>query len=208
MERIYLSKITVLLILLVAVVAFLFGAYVHPIGNIDSTELGAARNANSTNGRFTIAISPLVKTEKFLLDTQTGKIWQLVKPGDLPDKSFRFHRLAVSNDEIDHFSIVDEKHKVSLKLPNDKYGKIAKDKLKYDRNLAEKGPTDKVSIEIIKSGTVSIQQVPRETKNSETVSVEKELSADTSKQYNFNQNNMKAISRNTLSAKAPTQTNL
>ncbi len=44
---------------------------------------GATRNPP---GRFEIVIDPHVRADTFLLDTQTGKIWRLVKYDDLPGK--------------------------------------------------------------------------------------------------------------------------
>ncbi|MDA8094716.1 MAG: hypothetical protein M0T84_12615 [Betaproteobacteria bacterium] len=41
---------------------------------------------NPPPGRFEIVIDPHVRADTFLLDTQTGKIWRLVKYDDLPGK--------------------------------------------------------------------------------------------------------------------------
>jgi hypothetical protein len=37
-------------------------------------------------GRYQIIINPQARTDTFLLDTATGRVWQLVKYGDLNDE--------------------------------------------------------------------------------------------------------------------------
>lgn len=38
--------------------------------------------AQDKTGRFQIYYSPIVRADTFLLDTQTGKVWQMVKDKD------------------------------------------------------------------------------------------------------------------------------
>jgi hypothetical protein len=39
--------------------------------------------ASSENGRFQLVFSPTTPTDKFLVDTQTGKVWQLARFTDV-----------------------------------------------------------------------------------------------------------------------------
>lgn len=39
--------------------------------------------ASSQNGRFQLVFSPTTPTDKFLVDTQTGKVWQLARFTDV-----------------------------------------------------------------------------------------------------------------------------
>jgi hypothetical protein len=167
MERIYLSKFTALLLLLVAVVAFLIGAYVRPFVALDSRQDRLANSVDSTSGRFSLVMSPLVKAEKFLLDTQTGTIWQIVKSGDLPDKSFASYRIAKMEDS-DRNQTVNDRHKLSLRIPNERTlkDKITKEKSLKDKSLKEKVlteklPDDKATVEVITNGRISKERVPR-----------------------------------------------
>jgi hypothetical protein len=172
MERIYLSKFTALLLLLVAVVAFLIGAYVRPFVALDSRQDRLANSVDSTSGRFSLVISPLVKAEKFLLDTQTGTIWQIVKSGDLPDKSFTSYRIA-KMDDSDHIQTINDRRKLSLRIPNERIPKdrilkekslnekMLKDKPLKEKILTEKLPDDKVTVEVITNGKISKERVPR-----------------------------------------------
>ncbi len=139
-EQIYLSKITVLLLIVVAVVAFLAGAYVRPLAG--AAPFGLPQVADSV-GRFTLVVSPLVKNEKFLLDTQTGKIWQLVKAGEQPDKPFVCQHMDRVEDLSAH--------------PNNKVGKDknAKEKL-FTSNASAPGD---VTVEVLTSGKISKQTV-------------------------------------------------
>jgi hypothetical protein len=42
----------------------------------------AQAQTQELNGRYKIFYSPIARTDTFLLDTQTGKVWQLVKDKD------------------------------------------------------------------------------------------------------------------------------
>lgn len=136
------SKITALLILLVAVVAFLGGAYVSPL--VATTSFGLPKPADSTPGRYSLVVSPL-KNEKFLVDTQTGKLWQIVKPGEATDKPF----VCLS---------LDKKADNAQRLTKDKATKAKKIALK-DKSIAQQllvpNPNASATVEVISSGKVS-----------------------------------------------------
>lgn len=140
MERIYLSKISLLLILLVGVMAFLLGAYAQPLVAMYSARAGLIKYPDSTAGRFTLVISPLVKGEKFLLDTQSGKIWQITKSGEQIDNSFVCHRMPLLEEEDRSHALSDkprlshaqgDKIKITPRLASEKFSKnkVAKEKL-------------------------------------------------------------------------------
>lgn len=196
MERIYLSKITALLILLVGVVGFLIGAYARPFAAMDLKQNGAFKSTDSSCGRFSLVISPLVKTEKFLLDTQTGKIWQVVKSDDLPDKTVGGYRIAIM-DDLDLHHPMDNKSKLNLRVANDRTLKdrtandrMLKDKTLKEKALTEKTPNDDATIEVITKGRISQEKVPREMTSNEKVV------------------KGKAVRKNTVSVNAPNETNL
>jgi len=138
----YMSKITALLILLVAVVAFLCGAYVAPL--VATTPFSLSKAADSNPGRYSLVVSPL-KNEKFLVDTQTGKLWQIVKPGEATDKPFVCQSL-------------DKKADNTQRLMKDKATKTKKIALK-DKSIAQQllvpNPTSSTTVEVISSGKVS-----------------------------------------------------
>src|SRR5580700_4473871 len=73
-----------------AVVAFLVGAYARPFLAESST---TSKSSDAKVGRYALVISPLVKNEKYLVDTQTGKIWQVAKPGEETDKAIVSHHI-------------------------------------------------------------------------------------------------------------------
>jgi hypothetical protein len=162
-EKIYLSKITTMLLLLIAVVAFLAGAYASPLVNNAFTSEGAVlKSSNSLSGRFTLVVNPLVKTEKFLLDTQLGRMWQIVKAGESNEKPSIWHRIAIVDDNRIPAAV--DKNKLSIKLTNEKISKDKLSKVKiYDEKVISKNtPDDKATIEIITNGRISKERVPKE----------------------------------------------
>jgi len=150
--------------------AFLVGAYARPFTNaIPAVPLKAA---DSASGRFTLVISPLVKSEKFLVDTQTGKIWQLVKPGEDLDKPFICQRIGRTKDQ-DHFAVRTAKDYA------------AKDKVLVTAAPTQKTPIDDATVEIISSGKVSQKKVHRIYSVTDGTPPKKQLSVKTPSQANL-----------------------
>lgn len=146
MERIELSKITTIIILLVAVVSFLAGTYVRPYASTTPNSVPTA--AATPAGRYTFVVNPSIKNEKFLLDTQTGKLWQLAKSesGETAAKP------SVSQN-VNRVSHLD--HPRSAKLSK---GGHAKEKVTM-HTVAQ--PDNNVTIEVISSSKISKTKVPR-----------------------------------------------
>jgi len=52
---------------------------------IQSPQKPAPPSAGPSGGRYQIVFSPLIRADTFLLDTQSGRTWQIVKFEDLQD---------------------------------------------------------------------------------------------------------------------------
>lgn len=56
--------------------------------------------APSANGRYQIVINPTVRADTFLLDSQTGRIWQVVQYDELVgEPSIWEYRTRIDNEE-------------------------------------------------------------------------------------------------------------
>jgi len=183
--------------LLVALVAFLVGAYARPFVATDPLQFqgGLLQAGNSAAGRFNLIVSPLEKKEKFLLDSQTGKIWQLVKAGEATDKPFVCHTLSVIDDTA-HPSIIN-KTKLSYKIPslNTVQVKALKDRLSLGQPVVDKVSSEKTTVEFITNGKVSKKVVPKDS-TTKVKTVSDEIP------------NEKAFRINTVSVKTANQTDL
>ncbi len=65
--------------------------------------LNEPRTATSSpqNGRYVIVFSPLVPQDKFLLDTQKGKVWQLTKYPDLVGEPTVWEDMGITDNSAD-----------------------------------------------------------------------------------------------------------
>ena len=75
------TKVTIVILTLLAS----FGA--------QSQEKGTERRPPDQYGRYVITFSPFARADSFLLDTQTGKVWQLTRFSDLEGEPLMFKNL-------------------------------------------------------------------------------------------------------------------
>jgi hypothetical protein len=80
-----------LLILLVSLSA--------PLANV----FAAQQNAPAQNGRFQIFFNPNVRADTFLVDTQTGTVWQLIQFTDLKGDPTVWNRMDIIDDDKQAF---------------------------------------------------------------------------------------------------------
>jgi hypothetical protein len=69
--------------------------------------VGTAQESETENGRFTIVVSPHARADTFLVDTASGKVWQLVKYTDLAGEPTVWDYMARVDNVADSQRILD-----------------------------------------------------------------------------------------------------
>ena len=80
-------------------IAFTIIALLTPLALV-AQEKAPERRAPDQYGRYVVTFSPFARADTFLIDTLTGKAWQLTRYGDLQGEPIVFKNLERIDSEI------------------------------------------------------------------------------------------------------------